>query len=254
MIYWHVERRAACIYSQLECCSSSEVAAMIEGMLRHCTEMEVKQHYVDSHGRSEVAFAFGHLLGFDLLPRLKAMAFQTLYRPLPGPPDVYLHLQPILTRPIHGELIPQQYKKMIKYATAIRLGTAEPEAIPKRFTWKSSHYPTYRALAELVKAIKTIFLSRYLSDEALRREVHEGLQVVETWNSMNRFVIHGKNGEIATNRRDEQEVAVLSLHLLQACLVYIDTLMLQQILTEPGWLTTWRWRISARCPRRSTSM
>ena len=38
MIYWHVERKAACIYSQLKRCSSSEVAAMIEGVLRHCTD------------------------------------------------------------------------------------------------------------------------------------------------------------------------------------------------------------------------
>src|SRR6516165_7626719 len=37
MIYWHVERRAACVYSPLKTCSSSEVAAMIEGVLRHCT-------------------------------------------------------------------------------------------------------------------------------------------------------------------------------------------------------------------------
>jgi len=40
-IYWHVERRATCIYSQLKTCSSLEVAAMIQGVLRHCTEMEV---------------------------------------------------------------------------------------------------------------------------------------------------------------------------------------------------------------------
>jgi TnpA family transposase len=75
-----------------------------------------------------------------------------------------------------------------------------------------------------------------LSAVALRREVHEGLQVVETWNSVNGFIFYGKSGEIATNRLDDQEVAVLSLHLLQACLVYVNTLMLQQILTEPGWL------------------
>jgi hypothetical protein len=37
MIYWHVERKSVCIYSQLKSCSSSEVAAMIEGLLRHCT-------------------------------------------------------------------------------------------------------------------------------------------------------------------------------------------------------------------------
>ena len=29
MIYWHVERRSVCIYSQLKSCSSSEVAAIV---------------------------------------------------------------------------------------------------------------------------------------------------------------------------------------------------------------------------------
>ena len=41
---------------------------MIEGVLRHCTNMEIEKNYVDSHGQSEVAFAFCHLLGFELLP------------------------------------------------------------------------------------------------------------------------------------------------------------------------------------------
>lgn len=33
-----------------------------------------------------------------------------------------------------------------------------------------------------------------------------------------------------------QEIAILSLHLLQACLVYVNTLMIQQVLGEPHWL------------------
>lgn len=74
MIYWHVERQATCVYSQLKRCSSSEVAAMIEGVLRHCTDMEIQRQYVDSHGQSAVGFAFCHLLGFELAPRLKAIA------------------------------------------------------------------------------------------------------------------------------------------------------------------------------------
>ncbi|MFF2789100.1 Tn3 family transposase [Streptomyces sp. NPDC058049] len=41
MIYWHVERKSVCIYSRLKSCSASEVASMIEGVLRHCTDMEV---------------------------------------------------------------------------------------------------------------------------------------------------------------------------------------------------------------------
>jgi hypothetical protein len=50
MIYWHVERKSTCIFSQLKSCSSSEVAAMIEGLLRHCTDAEIEKNYVDTHG------------------------------------------------------------------------------------------------------------------------------------------------------------------------------------------------------------
>jgi TnpA family transposase len=236
MIYWHVEKKSVCIYSQLKRCSSSEVAAMMEGVLRHCTEMEVEQQYVDSHGQSEVAFALSHLLGFDLMPRLKAIASQKLSRPTPGNITAYPNLQPILTQPINWALIRQHYDDMIRYTTALRFGTAEPESILRRFTRTNVQHPTYRALVELGKAIKTTFLARYLHEESLRREVNEGLNVVENWNSANGFIFYGKSGEIATNRLDDQEVSVLSLHLLQSCLVYINTLMLQDILAEPAWI------------------
>ena len=235
MIYWHVERKSACIYSQLKRCSASEVASMIEGVLRHCTEMKVDEQYVDSHGQSEVGFAFCHLLGFDLLPRLKAIASQKLYRPVSGRAGDYPNLQSVLTRPIHWELIRRQYDEMIKFATALRLETAEPEAILRRFTRNNLKHPTYRALAELGKAVKTIFLCRYLDSEPLRQAIHEGLNVVENWNSANGFIFYGKGGEIATNRLEDQEIAVLSLHLLQACLVYINTLMIQQVLASPSY-------------------
>jgi TnpA family transposase len=163
MIYWHVERHAACIYSQLKTCSSSEVAAMIEGLLRHDTEMEVEKNYVDSHGQSEVAFAFCRLLGFQLLPRLKAIHAQKLYRAEAGQPEAYPNLQAVLTRPIDWQLIQQQYDQMIKYATALRLGTAETEAILKRFTRNNLKHPTYLAFAELGKAIKrSFFVGTYI--------------------------------------------------------------------------------------------
>lgn len=90
MIYWHVAKHSTCIYSQLKSCSSSEVASMIEGVLKHCTSMEV--------------------------------------------------------------------------------------------------------------------------------------------------IFYGKGGEIPTNRMEDQEVAVLSLHLLQNCLVYINTLMIQSVLSEKKWM------------------
>jgi TnpA family transposase len=235
MVYWHVEERSVCIYSQLKSCSSSEVAAMIEGVLRHETDMEVEKNYVDTHGQSEVGFAFCYLLGFELLPRLKNLKRQRLYRPNKGDGELYANVQAILTRPIQWELIEAQFDEMIKLAMALRLGTADAEAILRRFTRSNVQHPTYKALAELGKALKTIFLCDYLRLESLRRDIHEGLQVIEHWNSANDFILYGKGGEFASNKLEDQEMAMLSLHLLQVSLVYINTLMIQQVLSEPAW-------------------
>ncbi|MGE5532679.1 MAG: Tn3 family transposase, partial [Bacteroidota bacterium] len=235
MIYWHVERNSLCIHSQLKSPSSSEVAAMIEGVIHHCTEMEVDRQYVDSHGQSTVAFAFCRLLGFQLLPRLKAIHSQKLYRPEAGKAEAYQNLQLILTKPIEWELVRQQYDQMIKYTTALRLRTADTEAILRRFTKKNVQHPTYKAFAELGKAIKTIFLCRYLHSEELRREINEGLNVVEQWNGATDFVFFARRGEMVSNRREDHEISMLVLHLIQNCMVYINTLMIQKVLAQPPW-------------------
>ncbi len=235
MIYWHVERKSLCIHSQIKSPSSSEVASMIEGVVHHCTEMEVDRQYVDSHGQSTVAFAFCRLLGFHLMPRLKAIPTQKLSRPEAGQPDTYQNLQRVLAKPIDWELIRQHYDQMVKYVTVVRLGTAETEAILRRFTRNNLQHPTYKAFAELGKAVKTIFLCRYLHSEDLRREINDGLNGIEQWNSANDFIFFARHGEFASNRREDHEISMLALHLLQNSMVYINTLMLQQTLAQPQW-------------------
>ena len=237
MIYWHVDKKSLCVYSQLKSCSSSEVASMIQGVLSHNTDAEIEKNYVDSHGQSEVAFAFCNLLGFSLMPRLKAIHKQKLSVPSIEGRDQFPNLKDIIkSKPINWELIEQQYDEMVKHVAAIKLGFSDAETILKRFTRNNERHPTYLAFKELGKAIKTIFLCKYLSDEDVRIEINEGLNVVENWNSANSFIFFGKNSEISSNSLAEQEVAVLALHLLQISLVYINTIMLQQVIEEERWL------------------
>jgi hypothetical protein len=81
-------------------------------------------------------------------------------------------------------VIAANYDQVVKYATAIRTGTASTEAILSRFTGNASH-PAYQALLEIGRAQRTIFVARYLRDRDLQREIEEGLNVMESWNRAN---------------------------------------------------------------------
>ena len=60
---------------------------------------------------------------------------------------------------------------------------------------KNTQHPTYKALSELRKAVKTAVLARYLADQAQRREIDDGLNVVKQWNSANDFTSFVRLGE-----------------------------------------------------------
>jgi len=74
------------VHSQLISCSASEVHAMVEGAMRHGTDMTIGSNYVDTHGQSVIGFGVTRLLDFDLLPRIKAINRLALTGRRPAPP------------------------------------------------------------------------------------------------------------------------------------------------------------------------
>jgi hypothetical protein len=51
---------------------------------------------------------------------------------------------------------------------------------------------------------------------------------MENWNATNDVLTYGRQGELATNSREEQEVVTLSLQLLQNCLMLINTMLIER--------------------------
>jgi TnpA family transposase len=128
-----------------------------------------------------------------------------------------------------------QYDEFVKHAVALKIGLVEPDVLIKKFSRDNYNHPVFKALMEVGKAEKTIFLCKYLASEQLRVEIHEALNVVEMVNSTMGFIFYGKLGEVSTNNKDDQELAVACLHLLQVCMVYINTLIIQSVLSDPKW-------------------
>jgi len=146
---------------------------------------------------------------------------------------------------INWDLIEQYYDEMVQHIAALKTGTVDADVLINRFSKDNCVDPVYQALIELGKAVKTIFLCRYLLSEELRIEINESLNVVERLNGVMDFIFFGKLGEMATNSIDDMELSVLCLHLLQVSMVYINTLLIQEVLSDPAWknrMTPTDWR------------
>ncbi|TCN30651.1 Tn3 transposase DDE domain-containing protein [Kribbella orskensis] len=68
-------------------------------------------------------------------------------------------------------------------------------------------------------------------------------------NGGNSVIFFGRGGDIASSRRDEQDLSVLCLRVLQSVLVYVNTLMVQDVLADDDWADRIPTSTTAASPR-----
>lgn len=235
MAYWHIEKKALCISSQPRRCSDSEVAAMLIGIINHQTDVEVKSNSTDTHGQSLIAFALSYLIGIELRPRIKGVGRLKIAKADQNLPSQYCsNIKSVMGKVVKWDLIKEHYDEMVKYAVALKNG-GDVDAILKRLSADNKQSPLYKGFLELGLAIRSIFLCQYCSSEELRKEIEEALNVIENWHSGSVFVFFGRRGILSSNREVDHELSILCLHLVQSSLVYINTLLMQQIIRETGY-------------------
>jgi TnpA family transposase len=234
MSYFLVDGNSAGLHSQVR--RGTEIAAMIRSLIQHDTEMMVEANCVDSHGQSELGFAFCRFLSVELLPWLKRMKYERLYLPDRGMKGDFPHLSGVLARPIRWYHAHEHYSDMARHVVAAKERTAPVDSLLRRFNRNNPANQTYKGFLEVGKALKTIHDCKFLTDSSYRHRIHKGRNIVESWNSAVDFICYGGKAEIQTNDPDIQELTVLCLHLLQNSLVLANTVMLERVLYDGDYL------------------
>jgi TnpA family transposase len=238
--YHHISDTYIALFTHFIPCGVWEAVYIIEGLLKNTSEVKPTTVHADTQGQSVPVFALAHLLGFDLMPRIRNWKGLTFYRP--SKQSEYVHIDSLFGEAgknvIDWDLIESQFRHLMKVAVSVCEGAISSSTLLKRLRSGSRKNSTYTAFREIGRVIRTVQLLRYLSDAPLRRRVTAATNKVESFNRFSQWVGFGNQGVLADNDPIEQEKAMKFNALLTNAVIFHNALDIAEIvrqLLEEGW-------------------
>jgi TnpA family transposase len=175
-----------------------------------------------------------HLLGIDLMPRIRNWKELKLFRPSKG--SRYEHIDELFTDVVDWSLIETHLPDMLRVVLSIRAGRISASTILRKLGTYSRKNRLYQAFQELGRVVRTVFLLRYLNDVELRRVIQAATNKSEAFNRFVQWLFFGGEGLIAENDRDRQRKLIKYNHLVANCLIFhnvsTQTRILRQLAEE----------------------
>jgi TnpA family transposase len=203
---------------------------ILAGLLEQQTSLEPREIMADTHGFSEVVFGLFSLLGFRFSPRLADLSDQRFWRL--EKEDHYGPLNELSRHVINAQFIAEHWDDMLRLAGSLKLGKVKATAVMRTLQRGGSLSGLGRAVAELGRVEKTLYLLAYVHDEAYRRRILVQLNRGEGRHALARAVFHGKKGELRQRYREGMEDQLGALGLVVNALVLWNTRYLQHGLEQ----------------------
>jgi len=184
----------------------------------------------DTHGYSEVVFGLFSLLGFRFSPRLADLPDQRFWRM--SKEDDYGDLNDLSRHVLNTRLIAEHWDDMLRLAGSLKLGKVKATAVMRTLQRAGSLSGLGRAVAEVGRVEKTLYLLAYVQDEAYRRRILVQLNRGEGRHAVARAVFHGRKGELRQRYHEGMEDQLGALGLVVNALVLWNTRYLQQALEQ----------------------
>ncbi|MDQ2769319.1 MAG: Tn3 family transposase [Bacteroidota bacterium] len=203
---------------------------ILAGLLEQQTSLDPREIMADTHGFSEVVFGLFALLGYRFSPRLADLSDQRFWRM--NKEDDYGPLNELGRHVVNSRLIHDHWDDMLRLAGSLKLGKVKATAVMRTLQRSGALSGLGRAVAELGRVEKTLYLLAYVQDEAYRRRILVQLNRGEGRHALARAVFHGKKGELRQRYREGMEDQLGALGLVVNALVLWNTRYLQQALEQ----------------------
>ena len=222
-------------YNTVISASERESGYLLDGLF-HNEDTTSDIHSTDTHGFSETVFGICYLLDVQFTPRIKNYQEQLLYTFKDKTRKFYENqgykILPAKSVYINEAIIIEQWDRILRLLCTIKLKETLPSNILKRLSSYTKQNPLYRAIKEVGRIYKTIFLLKYYDEVLLRQNIEKQLNRVELSHKFAKTVFFGNNRELNYATKEEQEIAVGCRHLIQNAIILWNYLFVSEQLSK----------------------
>jgi len=203
---------------------------ILDGLLEQQTNLDPRELMTDTAGYSDQVFGLFRLLGYQFSPRLADTGGARFWRT--NRSADYGPLDGIARNTIDTDLIATHWEDLLRVAGSLTTGTVRASELLRVLQGGGRPTPLGRAVAELGRIAKTLYLLAYLDDESYRRRILTQLNRTESRHALARAVFHGQRGQLRQRYREGQEDQLGALGLVINAIVLWNTRYQDAALTQ----------------------
>jgi TnpA family transposase len=203
---------------------------ILDGLLEQQTSLRPVELMADTAGSSDVVFGLFWLLGYQFSPRLADIGESRFWR-IDRAAD-YGQMNGLARHRLNTDLIANNWDDLLRVAGSLKLGALSASEFMRTVQSGSRTSSLVRAIAEVGRIAKTLFLLAYVDDEAYRRRIPVQLNRGEARHRLARAVFHGQRGELRQRYREGQEDQLGALGLVANAIILWNTRYMERAITQ----------------------
>ncbi|PAQ06946.1 Tn3 family transposase [Mesorhizobium temperatum] len=210
--------------------TESEAAYVLDGLFDQDTILDIQEHFTDTGGASDHVFGLFALIGKRFAPRLRNLKDRKFHTFEKG--DTYPALSNHIGAPINATLILDHWDDLLHLAASITTRSVVPSTILKKLSASPKESQLARALRELGRIERSLFMIEWYSSPALRRRCQAGLNKGEAAHKLKRAVFFHERGEIRDRSFESQAFRASGLNLVVSAIVHWNTVYIERAVTH----------------------
>jgi TnpA family transposase len=169
---------------------------VLDEILNNETDLTLLEHTTDTAGYTDLVFCLFDLLGMQFSPRLRDIGDRQLYK-LTTDATIYPRLDTRLMGRIDLPRLLEKWDDLARVAGSLKRGYVTASLLISRLQAYPRQGQLTKLLQEYGRLVQTIFVLRYLEDEALRRRVHAQLNKGEKLHDLRKFLFFAREGVVS---------------------------------------------------------